>query len=194
MGNQSYHPDRSKYTLEVMIPVVRDSTSYMEVIRKFGLRFTGSANVRMREIIRVLGLNTDHFLGMGANRGSTKKGGKRKIPWAEILVRDRFENGRKEHTRQLRRALLEFGVHESCKECGLLPEWNGKPLRLQIDHIDGDIVNNLPDNLRFLCPNCHAQTPTFGSGNIKINKGWRVGKTEGKKRVWKDGKRITVYE
>jgi hypothetical protein len=31
-------------------------------------------------------------------------------------------------------------------------------LRLEIDHIDGDYHNNLAENLRYLCPNCHTQT------------------------------------
>ena len=35
------------------------------------------------------------------------------------------------------------------------------PLRLEVDHIDGDYHNNLAENLRFLCPNCHTQTDNF---------------------------------
>jgi len=45
-----------------------------------------------------------------------------------------------------------------------------KPLTLQLDHIDGNSSNNLLENLRFLCPNCHSQTPTYGSKNIKKSK------------------------
>ena len=50
-----------------------------------------------------------------------------------------------------------------CSECNQIPEWNGKPLTLQLDHIDGDSDNNLPVNLRLLCPNCHTQTLTYGN-------------------------------
>ena len=49
---------------------------------------------------------------------------------------------------------------EFCEECHIGPEWNGKALSLQVDHIDGNSDNNLPDNLRLLCPNCHTQQPT----------------------------------
>jgi protein-arginine kinase activator protein McsA len=47
------------------------------------------------------------------------------------------------------------------------PEWNGQPLRLQIDHINGNPVDNRQENLRFLCPNCHSQTINFGTKNVK---------------------------
>jgi hypothetical protein len=45
--------------------------------------------------------------------------------------------------------------------CGVTDMWQGRPLRLHVDHIDGDYHNNLVENLRFLCPNCHSQTPNF---------------------------------
>jgi 5-methylcytosine-specific restriction endonuclease McrA len=53
----------------------------------------------------------------------------------------------------------------SCSECGI-SDWNGKELRLELDHIDGDSTNNLVENLRLLCPNCHSQTPTYKAKNI----------------------------
>jgi hypothetical protein len=62
-----------------------------------------------------------------------------------------------------------FEKHNSkCEECG----WartnpsTGK-IPLTIDHVDGNWKNNHPDNLKLLCPCCHALTPTFGS----LNKG-----------------------
>lgn len=58
-----------------------------------------------------------------------------------------------------------------CARCGNAGEWNGDPLVLQVDHIDGDRTNNVLDNLRLLCPNCHSQTPTFcrASGNTYVS-------------------------
>lgn len=55
---------------------------------------------------------------------------------------------------------------EKCSACG----WAKRHLLtgripLTIDHIDGDVSNNRPENLRLLCPNCHALTDTYGSLN-----------------------------
>ena len=43
--------------------------------------------------------------------------------------------------------------------------WNGKDLKLILDHKNGVNGDNRPKNLRFLCPNCNSQEPTFGGGN-----------------------------
>lgn len=57
-----------------------------------------------------------------------------------------------------------------CTDCGNQGEWLGKPLKLQLDHINGEPQDNRIENLRWLCPNCHSQTPTFTGRNVKKNK------------------------
>jgi len=61
-----------------------------------------------------------------------------------------------------------------CSCCGIT-EWNNNPISLEVDHIDGNPYNDSPNNLRFICPNCHSQTPTYKSKN-KGN--GRVGRRE----------------
>ena len=61
----------------------------------------------------------------------------------------------------LRVRLLQEGIKQhQCEQCKVT-EWNGKLIPLELDHIDGNRFNNNLDNLRTLCPNCHAQTSTY---------------------------------
>lgn len=71
-------------------------------------------------------------------------------------------------TSKLKSRLVAEGYKkEVCEECGCGAVWNNKPLTLQVDHKDGDNTNHRLENLRLLCPNCHTQTSTFGSKNVK---------------------------
>lgn len=51
-----------------------------------------------------------------------------------------------------------------CSDCSI-EMWRDVEAPLEVDHIDGDPTNNSPENVRLLCPNCHALTPTWGSRN-----------------------------
>lgn len=73
----------------------------------------------------------------------------------------------------LRQYLTETHGYK-CSCCGI-SEWNNKPITLDVDHIDGNPYNDNPSNLRYLCPNCHSQTPTYkaknkGSGRLNRRK------------------------
>lgn len=54
-----------------------------------------------------------------------------------------------------------------CEECGST-EWLNKPITLELEHIDGDNQNNIKENLKLLCPNCHSYTDTWkGKNSVK---------------------------
>lgn len=62
----------------------------------------------------------------------------------------------------VKKFVLDNGLLDNvCSWCGQGPEWQGKPLTLELDHIDENHENNDLSNLRILCPNCHTQTPTY---------------------------------
>ena len=72
---------------------------------------------------------------------------------------------------------------EVCALCGMGTIWNGRKLSLQVDHINGNPFDNRLENLRFLCPNCHSQTETFGAKNATYIKKPKIEKPHNKKRV-----------
>lgn len=72
------------------------------------------------------------------------------------------------HASARKRLLVER--NHTCEECGTGNIYNGKPLSLELDHIDGNNKNNKIENLRILCPNCHSQTPTHRSKNIRFKR------------------------
>ena len=83
-----------------------------------------------------------------------------KTPDHLFFAKDTYHTGS-----SLRKRLIDDGKKYICDECGQEPIWNGKPLVIQVDHVDGDRFNNIKSNLQFLCPNCHTQTETYGSKN-----------------------------
>jgi 5-methylcytosine-specific restriction endonuclease McrA len=68
---------------------------------------------------------------------------------------------------KLKRRLIQEGIKNcKCEHCGI-EVWNGKPLVMELHHVDGNSKNHYIDNLRLLCPNCHSQTDTFRAKNKK---------------------------
>lgn len=72
----------------------------------------------------------------------------------------RFLSGDMLDNTALKRWLIETRS-EDCSICEIKPEWNGKYLSLQVDHVNGIRGDNRPENVRLVCPNCHSQTDTF---------------------------------
>jgi len=82
------------------------------------------------------------------------------IPLERLLVR-----GRRTGRDHLKMRLVSAGLKEHrCERCGLT-EWQGRPLRMQLHHRNGDGTDNRLENLEFLCANCHSQTENWGGRN-----------------------------
>jgi 5-methylcytosine-specific restriction endonuclease McrA len=92
-------------------------------------------------------------------------GGHRRWLDEEIYVENsKFQRG------HLKKRILESGlIPYECLECGLKGEWNCKKLVLRLDHINGVNNDHRDNNLRFLCPNCDSQQPTYAGRNVKRN-------------------------
>jgi hypothetical protein len=86
----------------------------------------------------------------------------RAMPLEKLLVANRFR-GRE----NIKLRLLAAGVKQNrCEECGI-SRWRRHPLSLALHHVNGERHDNRLDNLVLLCPNCHSQTPNFGSKNCR---------------------------
>jgi hypothetical protein len=155
---------RLSYTREILAAALRDSYSITEVSRKLGLRVSGGGHAHIKRRLAYFELDTSHFLGMRANHGPEHRGGPaRKQARERLVLQDpllppiRID--------RVRGCLLDLGRSQQCDECGLGTHWNGKPLVLQVDHVNGLHHDYRPENLRFLCPNCHSQTINFSVRN-----------------------------
>ena len=154
-----------KYTKEILEKAVKESFSILGVLRKIGSIHSGGMHNHITKRIKFFEIDTSHFTGQGSTKG---KPSPRRLKPSEILIEDNTSIGRKSR-RKLHRALQEIGILYICNICGQKPIHNEKTLILQIDHIDGNWRNNKQENLRYVCPNCHTQTETFGFSKKKYS-------------------------
>ncbi|NJA54959.1 HNH endonuclease signature motif containing protein [Streptomyces sp. NEAU-H3] len=149
--------ERGRWTRAELAEAVAASHTMYEVLSRLGIDQVGGWHTHLSRRITKLGIDTSHFVRV---RGSAPRQGVRRRTAAELLT---FEPDRTRRVpgQRLKRALLATGRAEVCADCGIGPEWRGEPLRLEVDHIDGDWRDNRIGNLRLLCPNCHSMTDTF---------------------------------
>ena len=150
------------WTDEAFIAAVAESTTVAQVLRRLGLRPVGGNYLTVEIHLDRLGIATDHFVGQGWAKGMQKRVPSKITPLEEILVGCSPYRS----TSMLKERLLRAGLLERrCDQCELTT-WNGLPVPLELDHRNGDRRDNRFSNLRLLCPNCHAQTPTYRGKNI----------------------------
>ena len=129
-----------------------------DILRALGYEADPRLYRPLNAAIEAAGMETGHLVKHGWSRGMTLPP---RTPLADLLRR-----GSSIQSDSLRRRLLREGVFaHRCACCGL-GEWNGQPIPLELDHVDGDRTNNEIGNLRLLCPNCHAQTDTYRGRNV----------------------------
>ena len=144
-----------QFSKEYIEEIVQNSKSFREVAQKLGYaKDSGGTQTSLKKMCEELNLNTSHFLGQGWNKenydyslftiDSIKKNG---ITTLNPLIKLR---GRK------------------CECCGL-EEWYGKPINLEIHHINGVRSDNRLENLQLLCPNCHSYTENWRGRKKKNN-------------------------
>mgnify|MGYP000708231335 FL=1 len=152
-----------KLSDEQFVELLKKSSTISEVLFKLGYSVKGNSwgFAKIRQRMSDLNLDGSVFKGKSP---ITKYGSLHKINASDIL---------KPNCKHARSVLRRYVIKNNlipyrCAICGCV-EWQGRTLSLELDHINGINNDNRIENLRFLCPNCHSQTTTYGSRNQQRN-------------------------
>jgi 5-methylcytosine-specific restriction endonuclease McrA len=142
-----------------------NATSLGQILKHHGLINKGRNSSTLKRRLLEERIDFSH-LKMGRNSNKGREFQKLKLTLQECLENVFIQNSTYNRI-SAKRYILRYNLMPyECVECKLKGEWNGKSLVLQIDHKDGVSNNHILDNLQWICPNCHSQTPTF-SGRRK---------------------------
>lgn len=151
-----------KLSDEQFVELLKKSSTISEVLFKLGYTVKGNSWGYSQVKRRMDDLNLDHSIFKGKSAIKTTK-------LNNIKKEDILKENCKHQRTVLRRYIIKNNlIPYKCAICGCT-EWQGKTLSLELDHINGINNDNRLENLRFLCPNCHSQTSTYGSRNQQLN-------------------------
>lgn len=152
-----------KLSDEQFVELLKKSSTISEVLFKLGYTVKGNSWGYSQVKRRMDDLNLDYSIFKGKS-AAIKTGRLNNVRKEDILK----ENCKHQRTVLRRYVIKNNLIPYKCAICGCT-EWQGKTLSLELDHINGINNDNRLENLRFLCPNCHSQTSTYGSRNQQLN-------------------------
>lgn len=141
----------NQYSKEELQEILNSSSSFSDVAKKIGYNsVSGSNKQHIKRVLKEKGLE---FIPKQKN-------------CPKLTNEDIFKKDSSVSQSALRNHFLKLNIVEyKCAICGQEPFWNGQPLALTLDHINGKNHDNRLENLRWVCPNCDRQLPTFGRKN-----------------------------
>lgn len=145
---------RSRWTDDQLRAAVAAHRSMAGVLRALGLVPAGGNYEQVHRRIGLLDLDTSHFTGQAWIRGRT-------LPVDRVRLADLLVANRLVGSHDLKLRLFRAGLKSpACELCGWAQQASDGRIPVELDHMNGDRLDNRLENLRILCPNCHALQPT----------------------------------
>lgn len=153
---------KKSWTKKDLINATAECTSVRQILKRLNLKLAGGNYAQINKYLKYYGIDTKHLTGRGWSRGLTGVG-KPRLQLKDILVKDSYFQSFK-----LKKRLFEVKLKpKRCEMCGWCKKSKDGRLPLELDHINGDSMDNRLENLRVLCPNCHSLQPTHRGRNRK---------------------------
>lgn len=149
---------RIYHTDEEILDAIKQNISIAGALGSLKRAKVGSNYRWMHREVARLEADTSHWKGQAHGTSVSP----RTVDLNTILVR----GYKRSLTSSDKKRILRAGLLErKCQLCNLGEKWEGKPLVLRLDHINGDRYDHRIENLRLLCPNCDSQTDTVCGRN-----------------------------
>lgn len=140
------------------------NNTWSGVLRDLGIVSSGNSFIYVKRRALEQGFDTSHFLGKSWAKGLSRPELSNPVNLSNVLIKNSSYN-----TLHLKNRLFREGIKQKrCERCKR-KTWLGHPIPLELDHINGVRNDHRLDNLRVLCPNCHALTGTWRGRKLATN-------------------------